>query len=344
LSKSNETHPFDTSAPSITRRAVDDAAILSGNYWGELRAFLCVAKTRSLTRAAEILGSSHATVGRDVRRLQDRMGSQLVILTKSGASLTEKGELLASELLGLDQKLFAIENDLRSRKGDTEGLVRLGITDGLGAIFFVPELRRLARDYPKICIHMKTPGHLRDIRENQTDVMLAFAPESAAEFVSKPLGWLHFLPIVSADYVERKGLPRLDDLADHVFVDSELYSARGGAWGPWHDLKGRGLATYHCDPSISYGMMVKAGLGIGLLGNYNLIEPKARPLDLGVQISLRLHAVVLKERLESRPVRIVFEMIEEVFGPHNPWFSEKMTLAVSDPQHRKGYDLLFNLT
>jgi DNA-binding transcriptional LysR family regulator len=343
LAKNSDNHPFDTSAPSISRRAVDDVALLSGNYWGELRAFLCVAKTRSLTRAAEILGSSHVTVGRDVRRLQDRMGSQLVVLTKSGAALTEKGELLASELLGLDQKLFAIENDLRTRKGDAEGTVRLGITDGLGAIFFVPELQRLARDYPKIRIHMKTPGHLRDIRENQTDIMLGFGPESSADFVSKPLGWLHFLPIVSTDYIERKGTPTRGNLASHVFVDSEIYSARTGPWEHWHALKEQGVATYYCDPSISYGMMVKAGLGIGLLGNYNLIEPKARLLDLDLKISLRLHVVALKERLEGRAVRLVFDMIEDVFGDHNPWFSKSLQTDVDDPRFRRGYEILFNV-
>ena len=343
MPKTSDNHPFDTSAPSITRRAVDEAALLSGNYWGELRTFLCVAKTRSLTGAAEILGSSHATVGRDVRRLQDRMGSQLVILTKSGAALTEKGEALAGELLGLDQKLFAIENDLRSKRGDAEGLVRLGITDGLGAIFFVPELRSLARDYPKIRIHMKTPGHLRDIRENQTDIMLGFAPENGADFVSKPLGWLHFLPIASTDYIERKGTPTLANLASHVFVDSEIYSARTGPWEGWHALKAQGVATYYCDPSISYGMMVKAGLGIGLLGNYNLIEPKARLLDLDLKVSLRLHVAALKERLDSRAVRVVFNMIEDVFGEHNPWFSKTLQTSVSEPRFRRGYEILFNV-
>ena len=271
------------------------------------------------------------------------MGSQLVVLTKSGASLTDKGELLASELLGLDQKLFAIENDLRTRKGDAEGLVRLGITDGLGAIFFVPELRRLAQDYPKIRIHMKSPGHLRDIRENQTDVMLGFAPETSAEFVSKPLGWLHFLPIASADYVDRKGLPHLDNLSDHIFVDSEIYSSRTGPWEPWHALKEKGSTTYWCDPSISYGMMVKAGLGIGLLGNYNLVEPQARLLDLDVKISLRLHVAALKERLDTRAVRIVFDMIDDVFGEQNPWFSKAVQTSVSDPQYRKGFKILFNV-
>ena len=57
-------HPFDTTAPSISRRALDHADLLSGDYWGELRTFLWVAKAGSLSKAAELLGSSHATVGR----------------------------------------------------------------------------------------------------------------------------------------------------------------------------------------------------------------------------------------------------------------------------------------
>jgi Bacterial regulatory helix-turn-helix protein, lysR family len=67
-------HPFDTTAPSISRRALDHADLLSGDYWGELRIFLWVAKAGSLSKAAELLGSSHATVGREIRRLQDQMG------------------------------------------------------------------------------------------------------------------------------------------------------------------------------------------------------------------------------------------------------------------------------
>jgi hypothetical protein len=54
-------HPFDTTAPSISRRALDHADLLSGDYWGELRTFLWVAKAGSLSKAAELLGSSHAT-------------------------------------------------------------------------------------------------------------------------------------------------------------------------------------------------------------------------------------------------------------------------------------------
>lgn len=338
-----QSHPFDTAAPSISRRALDQAGLLSGDYWGELRTFLWVAKAGSLSRAAELLGSSHATVGREIRRLQDQMGSQLVILTKNGANLTQKGRALAAELLRLDQRLFSIASDLRAEKSEAEGTVRLGITDGLGVVFLVPELRRFSMQYPRIQVHMKSPGNFKNLRENQTDVILGFYPDPSHDMTSRPLGWLHFIPIASQSYIDRMGLPMHANAQKHLFVDSEIYSAKGGPWDSWHALIRRGSIVHNCDASISYGMMVKAGIGIGLLANYNMMEPAARPLDLGVHVKLRLYAVALTERLEAKPVRVVFDMVEKMFGPRNPWFQEKMSLSVDDPIYREGYATLFNL-
>lgn len=335
-------HPFDTAAPSISRRALDQTTLLSGDYWRELRTFLWVAKAGSLSRAAELLGSSHATVGRQIRRLQDQMGSQLVILTKNGAHLTQKGQALTDELLRLDQRLFSIASDLRAEKGEAEGTVRLGITDGLGVFFLVPELRRLSIAYPKIQVHLKSPGNFKNLHENQTDVILGFHAHSSQDMTTRPLGWLHFIPIATQSYIDRMGFPTLANAHKHLFVDSEIYSAKG-PWDSWHALINRGTIAHYCDASISYGMMVKAGLAIGLLANYNMNEPSARPLDLDVHIKLRLYAVALTDRLQAKPVKIVFNLLEKLFGARNPWFQEKMVLSVDDPVYREGHTLLFNL-
>jgi len=335
-------HPFDTTAPSMSRRALDHAALLSGNYWGELRTFLWVAKTGSLTRAAVHMGCSHATVGREIRRLQDLMGSQLVTLTKNGANLTEKGHALTNELLRLDQELFAIASDLQAERTEAEGTVRLGISDGLGLFFVVPELRKLSEIYPKIRVHLKTPGNLRNLRENQTDVILGFHPDASHDMTSRPLGWLHFIPIATQSYIDRMGVPSNSNVEKHLFIDSEIYSAIG-PWDAWKALINRGTVAYQADASITYGMMVKAGLGIGLLANYNMSEPSARPLDLSVHIKLRLYAYALTDRLEAKPVRIVFDLLEKAFGTRNPWFQERMVLSVDNPTYREGHTLLFNL-
>jgi DNA-binding transcriptional LysR family regulator len=335
------THPFDTTAPSISRRALDETSILSGNYWGELRSFLCVAKAGSLSRAAEILGSSHATVGREIRRLQDQMGSQLVILTKNGAILTQKGQALTDELLRLDQRLFSIASDLRARRGEAEGTVRLGITDGLGVVFLIPELLQFSEQYPKIRVHMKSPLNFKNLRENQTDVMLAFSSDVSHDMTSVPLGWLHFIPVASESYIERMGVPTPANIEKHRFVDSEIYSAKG-AWDPWNALVSRGAIAQYCDASISYAMMIKAGLGIGLLANYIMMEAAFRPLDLDVHIPIQLYAVALTERLDAKPVRLLFGLLEKLFGTRNPWFQKDMVLSVDDPVYRERYAMLFN--
>jgi DNA-binding transcriptional LysR family regulator len=336
-----ESHPFDTEAPSISRRALDHEGLLSGDYWGELRTFLWVAKAGSLSRAAELLGSSHATVGREIRRLQDQMGSQLVTLTKNGANLTQKGRALTAELLRLDQRLFSIASDLRAEKSEADGIVRLGITDGLGVVFLVPELRRFSMQYPRIQVHLKSPGNFRNLRENQTDVIIGFSPDPSHDMTSRPLGWLHFIPMASQSYIERMGVPIHANVEKHLFIDSEIYSAKG-AWDSWHTLISQGTIAHYCDASISYAMMVRAGLGIGLLANYNMMEPAARPLDLDIHVKLQLHVIALTERLEAKPVRVIFGLLEKMFGPQNPWFQEKMVLSVDDPIYREGYAMLFS--
>lgn len=337
-------YPFDTSSPSLSKRAIDNHTLLSGNYWGELRSFICLAKTRSLSGAAEILGVRHATIGREVRRLQDLMGAQLFTLSHSGAHLTERGEQLASALLKFDHQLYTIENDLKSEKLETTGVVRLGITDGLGAIFIIPEIMKFKKSYPNVKVLLKSPGNLKNLRENQTDIMLSFSPAESDEFLSEPLGFLHFIPFASKGYVNNKSLPTRRNLSDHEFIDSEIYSSRSGVFEPWHELKSQGSVTYECDSSIGYGMMIKAGLGIGLLSNYNMIEPYAVPLDLGVHIRIRLYVTALKERLEARPVKVVFNLTKEVFSEETPWFTKEMNLNCEDPRFKEGYNLLFNLT
>ena len=75
---------------------LDDENFMSGKYWSELRVFLAVAKTKSFNRAAEITNTSQPTVSRQVKRLQDVVGSQLFIATARGITLTRSGEALAA--------------------------------------------------------------------------------------------------------------------------------------------------------------------------------------------------------------------------------------------------------
>jgi DNA-binding transcriptional LysR family regulator len=335
--------PFDRTQKGLLRSSLDEQIILSGDFWGELRVFLAVAKAKSYNAAAEILHSSQPTVSRQVKRLQDVMGSQLVVASKHGVTLTQKGIELARALSALDMSLYSLSNDLRQENRATEGLVRISVTDGLNTFFVAPALRRFNGKYPRIQVHLKSPINVMDLRENAADLMLGFVPVSGSDVTVERLGTMHLLPVVSRNYVREFGLPTSGNLHQHAFLQTEFYMAQTGLWDEWNALVAKGSVAALCDNSFAYGMLVKAGMGIGLLGSYTLAEPDALPLELGVHIKVPLFGVALTERLQSRPVRLAFDWLCELFGTQNAWFQEELLKASSPPGGDEGFRMLFNL-
>ena len=130
------------------------------------------------------------------------MGSQLFLPTQQGVKLTPKGQELATQLSKLDHSLFSLTNDLRAEKQETEGVVRISITDGLNACFVAPALRQFHAQYPKLQCHLKSPLNMISLRENQTDLMIGFMPVRAADIVARKLGCMHFIPIASKSYIQ----------------------------------------------------------------------------------------------------------------------------------------------
>ena len=162
--------------------------------------------------------------------------------------------------------------------------------------------------------------------------MVGFAKEEHQDLTSVRMGTFHFRPIVSRNYVDRRGLPTLDDIERHQFIDSARYSSKVETWKPWRNLVERGYVSHCCDASITYGMMVKAGLGIGLLGNFNIMEPAFLPLDLDCTIAIPLFLTALTERLQAKPVRIVSDFVQSLLSPDNPWFAKDMRVR-REPRH-----------
>lgn len=318
--------PFDPSQKTLNRSSLDDLRVQSGPFWGELRVFLAVAKAKSFNRAAEMLNMSQPTVSRQVKWLQDVVGSQLIIRTPNGIDLTPKGMELAASLLALDEKLFEISADLRAETANAEGLVRLCLTEALAGLFVVPNLAAFNERFPRIQLHVRNPTNLINFRDNQTDIMIGFGPAAQVEVTSARLGTVHLIPVASKSYINRYGLPTRSNLEAHLFVDCEYYSAQTSVWESWRKAVGEGVVAHYCDNSFAYGLMVKSGYGIGLLCNYALADRDLVPLELGIHIAVPLHILALSERLQARPVKLVYDWLCTVFGSEAAWFGPELNL------------------
>ena len=312
---------------SMGKSPLDDPHILSGPFWGELRVFLAVAKAKSFNRAADALNMSQPTVSRAVRRLQDVMGAQLVIPTQAGITLTRQGEELAHSLRDLDQKLFEISSDLNAEARAAEGTVRLAGSEALAGLFVVPALLAFNEVYPKIRLQICTPQDRLDFRSNRVDVMITLVPPPQSEpVVTRQLGYLHLLPIAGKSYIKRYGVPTHSNLSSHCFLMADLHSKPNGIWASWQDLISRGAVTHSCDNLLTYALMIRAGLGIGLGATCSLSDPAVVPLELGVHIRTPIYIVAPAERLGTKAVQVVFDWLSEIFSETVPWFSPELKL------------------
>jgi DNA-binding transcriptional LysR family regulator len=192
-------------------------------------------------------------------------------------------------------------------------------------------------------LHLKNPLNMMDLQENQADMMIGIGPSQSSGIRFRKLGQLHFIPVIARDYIQSHGLPRRGNLEQHLFIQSEYYLARTGMWDDWQQAVARGRIAHYCDNSFAYGMLVKAGHGIGLLGSYALLEPCTVPLEIDLRISVPLYLIALTERLNARPVRLVFDWLSEVFGSENPWFSDEFKLNNPPSEYDAGFRRMFNL-
>ena len=117
-----------------------------------LNYFLVIAREKNMTKAAKLLHVSQPALSKQIKELEQEIGSPLFIRGKSSLSLTEKGYLLqerANQILSLSTKT------LEEMKSDTLAgplYIGTGQTDNLNEI--VKMMKLFQERYPHVQFHL----------------------------------------------------------------------------------------------------------------------------------------------------------------------------------------------
>jgi DNA-binding transcriptional LysR family regulator len=137
-------------------------------------------------------------------------------------------------------------------------------------------------------------------------------------------------------------MPTKDNISEHAFIDSIQYSAKAEPWAPWRAIVERAFTVYTSDSPSTYAMMVRSGLGTGLLSSVNSLNSSSVICDLDCTVNLPLYLTSLTERLQSRPVRIVYDFVASVLGDANPWLADEVDLTIRDIDYITSYQTIVN--
>lgn len=212
---------------------------MSREHYGDLLAFLAVARERSFTRAAAQLGVSTSALSHTVRALEARLGLRLLTRTTRSVAPTQAGEQLARSLApgfaDIDAALAALDA-LRDRPSGN-----LRITAGEHAATHVlwPALRELLPAHPDVHVEVVIDSALVDIVAERFDAGIRLGEQVAKGMVAVPIGPPMRMAVVgSPAYFAGHRPPRTpQDLTSHDCINLRL-PTRGGLYA-WEFEKNR---------------------------------------------------------------------------------------------------------
>ncbi len=185
--------------------------------WDDLRVFLAVARTESLSAAGKRLKIDPATVGRRVARLEAATQTRLFVKSQQGYGLTEEGARLIPHAEEAERATASAVESLSGPSGLT-GLIRLGAPDGCANYLLPQVLTRICQANPGLEVQLVALPRVFNLSKREADMAIGVSrPETGRLTVQKLTDYrLHLA--ASRDYLARHPVGGTEDLIHHAFV------------------------------------------------------------------------------------------------------------------------------
>lgn len=269
-----------------------------------VQAFVRVADLGSFTRAADSLGSTQSAISLRLKRLETRLGEQLIHRTPRRVELSPRGVVFLEHARAL---LEAHQRALASLAGSRLRLA-IGISDHVAGPELPQLLARMHASHPQLLIEIHIGSSndlLRSFDQRELDVALLRFRSDRRDghlIAEEALGWF-----ASPHWQHRADAPlpvaTLAEPCGVRMLSSELLEAAGIAWTP--AFVGGGVAA------VSAAVM--AGLGVAALAARML---PLGAVDVGPQLGLpklpRL-PIVLYTRAKRGPGREAVEALTAAY-------------------------------
>lgn len=187
--------------------------------WNDVRFFLAVARSRTISLAGRRTGTDHATVARRVAALEAALGLQLFERNPRGYNLTQHGEALLGMAGAMEAEAVRMEENAAGQQQGVSGAVRISVPEGFGNFFLASRIGALATAHPRLAVEMITIQQIIALSRREADVAVTMTPPPAGSFVHEHLTDYRLFVYGTAAYLAAAAPIRSrEDLSGHPFI------------------------------------------------------------------------------------------------------------------------------
>lgn len=283
----------------------------------EARVFIEVVEHKSFTKAADKLNLANSAVSRTVKKLEDKLGVNLLNRTTRQIDLTAEGELYFQRMKGILQEMQTIENELLGSQSSPKGVLRIDAATPVVLHLLIPFISVFRRQYPDIVLSLVSSETFVNLIERKVDIAIRAGQLTDSSLRARPLFNSYRKVVASPRYIETAGKPSsVADLHNHTCL-TFTEPASLNTW-PLNTEEGR-LINIADGISSNNGETLRqlcaSGEGIACLSDFmvnegiesgeftELLSDELQP------VPLPFHAVYYSDRVVSRRIRVFIDSL-----------------------------------
>ncbi|MDE1159395.1 MAG: LysR family transcriptional regulator [Neorhizobium sp.] len=248
------------------------------NRAGEMQVFVLAAELRSFSAAGRKLKLSPSAVSKLVTRLEDRLGTRLVVRSTRTLQLTPEGETY----LARAQRILAEIADTEAVVAGggrmlPRGPLSINASVGFGERYILPMSGEFLALFPDVQLDVTLTDDTVDLIRERVDIAIRHGSLRSSSLMARKLGQSPQVVIASPAYLARAGMPaEPQDLAGHNCINFNFLRSIEG-W-PFRDPQTGTVDVRPVSGSLkgSSGSIIRQfcldGLGIGRVGRFH-VEP-----------------------------------------------------------------------
>ena len=172
-----------------------------------MRLYTRIVELGSFTAAADDLDLPRATVSHAIKRLESRLGAQLLQRTTRRVSTTRDGETYYGHCVRLLADMDEVEADFREAAVQPKGRLRIDLPATLARTLVIPALPAFCARFPQIELDIGTGDRFVDLVREGVDCVLRVGELGDSGMVGRRVATLRQVTVASADYLRRHGRP-----------------------------------------------------------------------------------------------------------------------------------------
>lgn len=290
--------------------------------WNDLRIFLEVYRSGSLTAAARQLRIDVSTVSRHIVSLERSLSAPVFQRLPAGLKTTPKGQEILSYIESMESHSLAMMQSEKSNLNQIPvGEIRIGTMEGIASFYLAEKFQEFNARYPKITIELLTSSHQVHVNRREADLFLSFYPYDGKGLDIIPVGKFRLHLYAHKKYIEKHGLPiKISDLQHHEFISyiGDLVELDTVRWLDEAIIKPH--IVFSSSSLVAQMFAATSGTGIVMLPEFMRAERfDLQPiLTESVQVSRVVWLSVHSELRYLPKMKVVISFLIEIFNRDYP--------------------------